>query len=270
MRKKWVQPEASQNPPNTEGEAADTFHRPQAVDGRLTRKELIVDRTRYRNSDNGDFAQVSSSPPVEGLPSGKLRQHSACPRTAHLQAMADEADGWTDLYHAAQVDVQEHPAVVAVLVMMADAGRLDDDTAAWVLSRSEAEARARSPQLPPPLPDVPDDAAEALERAALHLLALRRSRAALDREAARQEELRQAVAAEHAALTVNREVVNFVAALPVRIEGASDDELDALRARCVGLSADARRIFAAEWGSWIGNARAVQRNRRGVPPSSSC
>ena len=42
VRRKWVQPEASQNLPDAEGEAADTFHRPQAVDGRLTRKELIA------------------------------------------------------------------------------------------------------------------------------------------------------------------------------------------------------------------------------------
>ena len=41
VRRKWVQPEASQNPPDAEGEAADTFDRPQAVEGRLTRKELI-------------------------------------------------------------------------------------------------------------------------------------------------------------------------------------------------------------------------------------
>ena len=41
VRRKWVQPSASHNPPDAEGEAADAFDRPQAVDGRLTRKELI-------------------------------------------------------------------------------------------------------------------------------------------------------------------------------------------------------------------------------------
>ena len=46
VRRKWVQPEASQNPPDAEGEAADTFHRPQAIDGRLTRKEMILGHRR--------------------------------------------------------------------------------------------------------------------------------------------------------------------------------------------------------------------------------
>ena len=41
VRRKWVQPEVSKNPPDAEGWSADTFHRPQAVDGLLTRKELI-------------------------------------------------------------------------------------------------------------------------------------------------------------------------------------------------------------------------------------
>ena len=56
VRRKWVQPEASQNPPDAEGEAADTFHRPQAVDGRLTRKERFQHTVEAREGDTQEEA----------------------------------------------------------------------------------------------------------------------------------------------------------------------------------------------------------------------
>ena len=51
VRRKWVQHKASQNPPDAEGEAADTSHRPQAADGRLSQKEMIVVTVEAREGD---------------------------------------------------------------------------------------------------------------------------------------------------------------------------------------------------------------------------
>ena len=63
VRRKWVVRDRGwpTPPPDAEGEAADTFHRPQALDGRLTQKKLIAGQQMQRNCQrSGPVATVVS------------------------------------------------------------------------------------------------------------------------------------------------------------------------------------------------------------------
>ena len=89
----------SQNPPDAEGEAADTSHRPQAADGRLSQKEMISEQREHSegggNGKNGNHRRRAVNDPAQAQRGREAAQcqprygdqtgeHREAPRASHF------------------------------------------------------------------------------------------------------------------------------------------------------------------------------------------